>query len=137
MVKTRNKNSKSTKKIFERATRLRDDVKRALTSAITSNDIITVPQKELSDKTQRLESHLLAAADHSLTRTENKIHPFMHHGTGENLNPEPQRDANNGIYDTDPKNHVPNFSDERFEHPIKSSNLHDENAVRSFSLSTI
>lgn len=49
----------------------------------------------------------------------------------EDLDPGPGRNGNNGNFNTDPKNHVPDHSVESCEHYSNAFNLEDEKAVRS------
>lgn len=77
MVKTRCESSKSAEKRLERAKKMADDVKGASNCAITSNDIVTVGQRAVPNKRQRLESNSLIADDHSFNRILTNISPPM------------------------------------------------------------
>lgn len=98
MKRARSTNSKAAKKIIEGTRRIGDDLKRALKSAITSNDTLTVWQSAPTNKRQRLENNLVITDEHSSNRAETIVIPTTQHGMGEELNPQLPMEADNGDF---------------------------------------
>lgn len=118
-----------TKERIEGTKRTANDVKRDSKSVLTPNDTVTVRQKALTNKKQRLESKLLIADDHSLHRADNVVNSPVQQNMCKERSRGTSRDASNGNFDTHQNNEDFNLSGDRFEDLIKVPNLDNENTV--------
>lgn len=66
-----------------------------------------------------MKSNLLFAEDHPLKRADTDGNLTMQHKMCAKLNSGTSRDANSENFDTDPNNHVSDFSGEHIENPVK------------------
>lgn len=124
------KKCKWSNKRFESAKRKAEDVKRTSKSVITFNEIVTLRQRALNSKRQRLESNSLIAECYSKDRTETDKNPPFQHVICDDPNPESYSNANNEHFDTDSNSDGFDLYDERCENPIRKSGLNDEKAVQ-------